>query len=109
MQPAELLNMAKQYIEGAYAVRKLRRNDTEVFVQLVSLQDAALRMTQTKEFSIIKQDYTVEILGVSLGIIIRGGKNADNGTLKNKLTEETKVRIPDLKINRCNGYVTYST
>ena len=36
MQPAELLNKAKINIEGAYAVRKLRSNDTEVFVQSVS-------------------------------------------------------------------------
>ncbi|KAI1007340.1 hypothetical protein K3495_g880 [Podosphaera aphanis] len=32
MQPAELLNKAKQHIARTYAARKLRSNDIEVFV-----------------------------------------------------------------------------
>ena len=46
MQPAELLDKAKIHIEGAYAVRQLQSNDTEVFVQSVSQRDAALSMAQ---------------------------------------------------------------
>ena len=100
MQPAELLNKAKLHINGAYAVRQLRSNDTEVFVQSVSQRDAALRMAQPKEFCVLKQDYPVEILGVPLGTIIHGGKNANNSVAIFKMTTETKARIPGIQINR---------
>ena len=100
MQPAELLNKAKTHIEGAYAVRQLRSNDTEVFVQSISQRDAALNMAQPKEFCVLKQDYPVEILGVPLGTMIHGGKNADNGRMIYQITTETNVRIPGIQINR---------
>ncbi|KAI0997185.1 hypothetical protein K3495_g11000 [Podosphaera aphanis] len=100
MQPSELLNKAKQHITGAYAVRKLRSCDTEVFVQSVSQRDAALRMPQPKEFQVLNQDFPVEILGVSLETRIEKGKDANNGNVINKIIEETKVRIPGIKIGR---------
>nr|ABW72068.1 hypothetical protein [Blumeria hordei] len=99
-QTAELLNKAKKKIEGAYAVRQLRSNDTEVFVQLVSQRDAALRMAQPKEFCVLKQDHPVEILGVPLETIIHGEKNANNSMAILKMTTETKARIPGIQINR---------
>ncbi|KAI1002192.1 hypothetical protein K3495_g6008, partial [Podosphaera aphanis] len=90
MQPAELLNKAKQHFTGAYAVRKLRSSDTEVFVQSVSQRDAALSSAQPKEFQILKPDYPVEIVGVPLGTIIEKGKTANNGRLINEITEATQ-------------------
>lgn len=70
IQPAELLNKAKIHIEAAYAVRQLRRKDTEVFVQSISQRDAALNMAQPKDFCVLKQDYPYETLGVPLGTMI---------------------------------------
>ncbi|KAI1004410.1 hypothetical protein K3495_g3798 [Podosphaera aphanis] len=100
MQPAELLRKAKDKIQGAYAVSQLRNNDTEVFVQSISQRDAALRMAQPKEFQILKQDYPVEILGVLLGTMIEKGKAEDNWRIIQDIQEETKVRIPGIKITR---------
>lgn len=100
MQPTELLNKAKKHIEKAYAVRLLRSNDTEVFVQSVSQRDAALKMAHPKEFCDLKQDYPVEILGVPLEKIIHGGKNSNNSAAILKMTTETKTQIPGIKINR---------
>ncbi|KAI0998808.1 hypothetical protein K3495_g9386 [Podosphaera aphanis] len=100
MQPAELLNKAKQHIAGAYAVRKLRSNDTEVFVPSVSQRDTALSLPQPKEFQILKQDSPVEVLGFPLGITIEGEKNANNGNLIRKIIPETKTRISDINIGR---------
>lgn len=54
MQPTELLNKAKLHIDGAYSVRQLRSNDTEVFVQWVAQRDAALDMAQPKESRVLK-------------------------------------------------------
>ena len=100
MQLVELLNEAKIHIEEAYAVRQLRTNDTEVLVQSVLQRDAALNMAQPKEFCVLKQDHPVEILGVPLGTMIQGGKNADNGRIIHQIATETNVRIPGIKINR---------
>ena len=99
MELAELLDKAKIHIEGAYVVRKLRSNDTEVSVKLVSQQDVALSMAQPKELYILKQDYPVEIFGTPLGTFIRG-KTLDNGIFINQVMAETKSPIPHLKINR---------
>ena len=52
MQPTELLTKAQKHIKGAYAVRKPRSNDTEVFVQSASQRDAALNMAQPGSFKI---------------------------------------------------------
>ncbi|CCU82098.1 Putative uncharachterized protein [Blumeria hordei DH14] len=91
---------AKLHIDGAFIVRKLRGNDTEVFLQSVSQRDAALSMAQPKKFCVLMQDYPVEILGIPFGTFIRGGKKPNNGEFINQVVAETKVRIPELKINR---------
>lgn len=52
MQPQKLLAVAKEHIRGAYAVRSMRSNDTEVFVQIASQRDAALNMPQPEPFKI---------------------------------------------------------
>ena len=75
---AELLNKSKIHIVGSYAVRQLRSNDTEVFVQSISQQDAALNVAQPKDFCVVRQDRSVEVLRVPLGTMIQGWKNADN-------------------------------
>ena len=100
MQPSELLGKAKPKIERAYAIRQLRSNDTEVFVQSVSQRDTALRMVEPKEFKIMKQDYPVEIMGVPLGTMIQRGKETNNFRIIHEIHEATKVRIPGIKITR---------
>lgn len=100
MQPAQLLKTAKTHITGAYAVRQLRSNDTEVFVHSITERDNALKMAQPKEFQILKQDYPVEIMGVPLGTMIEKGKNANNGSIIYNMTEATKARIPGIEISR---------
>ncbi|KAI1007232.1 hypothetical protein K3495_g991 [Podosphaera aphanis] len=100
MQPAELLRKAKSKIVGAYAVRQLRSNDTEVFVQSVSQRDAALKMVQPKDFQILKQDHHVEIVGVPLGTIIQRGRTGDNRRIIYEIEEATKTQIPGIKITR---------
>ena len=42
--PEELLSRAKEHIDGAYAVRLMRSNDTENYVQSASQRDAAQNM-----------------------------------------------------------------
>ena len=99
MEPAELLDKAEIHIESAYLVRKLRGNDTEVFVQSVSQRDNAFSMAQLKEFCVLKQNYPVEILGIHVGSFIRG-ENPNNGEFMIQIVAEIKVRIPELKIKR---------
>lgn len=100
MQAAELLSKAKEHIKGAFAVRKLRRNDTEVFVESASQRDAALNMTQPASFKILRHDFPVEVCGVPLGTKIEGGKNANNMALIKEIVSASQARIPGLAINR---------
>lgn len=100
MQPTELLIKAKEHIKGAYAVRQLRSNDTEVFVQSTSQRDAALNMAQPKAFKILRHDFPVEVCGVPLRTKIEGGANANNISLLQDMCVAMKAKIPDLKINR---------
>ncbi|KAI0995868.1 hypothetical protein K3495_g12312 [Podosphaera aphanis] len=99
MQPSQLLNMAKEHITGAYAVRKMRSNDTEVFVGSTAQRDAALNMPHPETFKILRQDYPVEISGVPLGTKVQGGKNADNKAIIKEIIQASK-RIARLEINR---------
>ena len=46
LQAEELLSKAKKHIDGAYAIRQMRSNDTEVFFQSASQREAALNMRQ---------------------------------------------------------------
>lgn len=100
MQPGELLSRAKEHIPGAYAVRKMRSNDTEVFVTSASQRDAALNMPQPESFKILRQDFPVEIPGVPLATKIQGGKNGNNSGLIQEMIGATKARIPGMRINR---------
>ncbi|KAI1007292.1 hypothetical protein K3495_g934 [Podosphaera aphanis] len=100
MKPAELLSIAKQKIEGAYAVRQMRSNNTEVFLQSSAQRDAALSMEQPENFKILRQDYHVEVMGVPISTKINGGKEAKNEDLINSICQVTRARIPSLAINR---------
>ncbi|KAI1002372.1 hypothetical protein K3495_g5829 [Podosphaera aphanis] len=100
MKPAELLSIAKQKIEGAYAVRQMRSNDTEVFLQSTAQRDAALSMEQPENFKILGQDHHVEVMGVPLSTKINGEKDAKNEDLINSICHATRARIPSLAINR---------
>ncbi|KAI0993799.1 hypothetical protein K3495_g14385 [Podosphaera aphanis] len=99
-EPAELLSIAKQKFLGAYAVRQMRSNDTEVFLQSTAQRDAALCMDQPEGFKILRQDYHAEVLGVPLNIKITGGKNANNNELIKAICHASRARIPSLEINR---------
>ncbi|KAI1004861.1 hypothetical protein K3495_g3352 [Podosphaera aphanis] len=100
MKPAELLSVAKQNIEGAYSVRQMRSNDTEVILQSKAQRDAALSMEQPDNFKIARQDYLVEVMGVPLSTKINGGKDTKNEDLINSICHASRARIPSLAINR---------
>ena len=100
MAPTQLLSLAKEHIQGAYAVRQLRSQDTEVLVHSTSQRDVALNMPHPKAFKILRQDFPVEISGVPLETKVMNGKNADNSELIRSIIEATKGRIPGLNINR---------
>lgn len=100
MQPAQLLMRAQKHIPGAYAVRQMRSNDTEVFVQSATQRDVALNMAEIEDFQVLRQDFPVEVYGVPLRTKIEGGKYANNTTLIREMESSTAVRIPGLKINK---------
>lgn len=100
MQQAELLLKAKEHIKGAFTVRKLRSNDTELFVESASERDAALNMTQPASFKILRHDFPVEVCGVPLGTKIEVGKNVNNTALIKEIILASQARIPGLTISR---------
>lgn len=100
IQPAKLLSRAKEHIPGAYAIRKRRSNDTEVFVASASQRDAVLNMPQPENFQILRQDYPVEIPVISLSVKIEGGKNSNNASINQDIIAVTNVRVPGIQINR---------
>ncbi|KAI6248149.1 hypothetical protein HI914_03755 [Erysiphe necator] len=76
IQPSELLSIAQQKIKGAYTIRQMRSNVTEVFVQSPTQRDAVLKIAQLEKFRILHQDFHVEITGAPLSSKIAERENA---------------------------------
>lgn len=100
MLPTQLLTLAKEHIQEAYAVRQPRSQDTEVLVHSASQRDAALNMPHRTAFKILRQEFPVEIIRVPLETKVKAGKNADRNELIRSTVEATKGRVPGPQINR---------
>ncbi|KAI0994330.1 hypothetical protein K3495_g13852 [Podosphaera aphanis] len=94
MQPSQLLNMAKEHITGAYAVRKMRSNDTEVFVGSTAQRDAALNMPHPETFKILRQDYPVEISEINRIRWLHDGKEISKAKSSGKTRGTLIVSLP---------------
>ena len=98
LQPQELLLKAQQYIEGAFAIRQIRSNDTEVFVQSVFQRDTALNMRQPNEFKTLRHYFPAVISSIHFCNRIEGGRDANNHAIIREIETITKARIPGLKL-----------
>jgi len=91
-EPQEILRELKKEIPGAVGIRPLRSGDIRVVLKDTKAKEQAISMGEVGDVRILRQDYPVEVAGVSLSIpVAHGGEgNIRNAPLIQEILKNNK-------------------
>jgi hypothetical protein len=100
LESEQLLQEVKKTIPGAAAVRILRSGDIDVTVPDEATKDKVYTLPATEGLKIYRKDYTIEVPGVPVSLVVAEGSQADNTALAARIIDASKSIAPGLQITR---------
>jgi hypothetical protein len=90
LESEQILQEVKKTIPGAAAVRVLRSGDIDVTVPDEATKDKVYTLPATEGLKVYRKDYTIEVPGVPVSLVVAEGPQANNTALATRIIDASK-------------------